>query len=76
MPIYEYKCPKCNETFEQMRPMSQATNLGVCPSCKTESPRAISRLARISSGEGGEDGGLDDFGGGMPDFGGGHGHSH
>ena len=79
MPIYEYKCPSCGDVFEQMRPMSQATNPAACPSCKAESPRTISRLARTgaSGGDGGgDDLGLDgsDFGGG--DFGGGHGHDH
>jgi len=84
MPIYEYKCPSCGDIFEQMRPMSQATNPAACPRCKTESPRTISRLARAASG-GGDGGGADDLGLGGSDFGGGdfgggdfggHGHSH
>jgi putative FmdB family regulatory protein len=81
MPIYEYKCPACGDVFEQMRPMSQATNPAPCPSCKTESPRTVSRLARAGAGSSGGEGGADDlgfggsdFGGG--DFGGGHGHDH
>ena len=83
MPIYEYKCPSCGDVFEQMRPMSQATNPAQCPSCKAESPRTVSRLARASSG--GSDGGGDDLSLGGSDFGGGdfgggdfggHGHSH
>jgi putative FmdB family regulatory protein len=84
MPIYEYTCPKCTETFELRRPMSQATDPAACPTCKTESPRAISRLARVSKGGASEFGGMDDFGGGDfgggdfggGDFGGGHGHDH
>jgi putative FmdB family regulatory protein len=78
MPIYEYKCPQCGETFELRRPMSQATDPAQCPACKVDAPRAISRLARVSHG-GGDEGG-DDFGGDMggdDDFGGGFGgHSH
>ena len=85
MPIYEYKCPSCGDVFEQRRPMSQATDPASCPSCNAQSPRTISRLARVShggEGEGGDFGGGDfgggDLGGGGfggGDFGG-HGHSH
>ena len=76
MPIYEYTCPSCGATFELRRPMSQATEPASCPTCKVASPRAISRLARVSpgGGAGGDEGGGDDFGGG--DFGGGHSHDH
>ncbi len=80
MPIYEYKCPQCGETFELRRPMSQATDPAQCPSCRVDAPRAISRLARVSHGGsagegedfGGDMGGDDDFGGGF----GGHSHDH
>lgn len=85
MPIYEYTCPKCGDTFETMRPMSRSTDPAPCPKCKVESPRAISRLARVSH-SGGDDFGGGDFGGGDfggdDDFGGGDlggefgGHSH
>jgi putative FmdB family regulatory protein len=81
MPIYEYTCPKCGDTFEMMRPMSRSTEPASCPTCNVDAPRAISRLARVSRGGGDDDfgggdfGGDDDFGG---DFGGGEfgGHSH
>jgi putative FmdB family regulatory protein len=77
MPIYEYTCPKCGDTFELRRPMSQATDPGTCPSCHVDAPRAISRVARVSrGGDGGDDFGGDDFGGGMDFGGGGHGHDH
>ena len=76
MPIYEYRCPSCGVTFEQRRPMSQATDAAPCPTCKTESPRSISRLARVSHGGAGDEGGGDDFGLGGSDFSSGHGHDH
>ena len=33
MPIYEYWCSACEKEFEQMRPMSQATEPAKCPDC-------------------------------------------
>ena len=80
MPIYEYRCSSCEQTFEQRRPMSQATDPAACPTCMSASPRAISRLARVSRGDG--SGGEDDGGaeaisqGGSDFYTGGHGHSH
>lgn len=76
MPIYEYKCPSCGDVFEQRRPMSQATDPAPCPSCHAESPRTISRLARVAHGGEEEGGGGEDSGFGASDFGGGHSHDH
>jgi len=77
MPIYEYRCPSCQETFEQRRPMSRAADPAACPNCKGESPRAISRLARVSRGDGsgGDDDGAEAISQGGSDFYSG-GHSH
>jgi putative FmdB family regulatory protein len=33
MPIYEYWCDACGKEFEQMRPMSQASEPANCPTC-------------------------------------------
>lgn len=33
MPIYEYKCVKCNETFEVYRPMRESDEKVKCPKC-------------------------------------------
>lgn len=79
MPIYEYRCPACGDTFEQMRRMSQSTEPAPCPKCQTASARAVSRLARVSFGGdgegGGDDGGMEEFGGAGSQFDE-HGHSH
>ncbi|MBI2848267.1 MAG: zinc ribbon domain-containing protein [Chloroflexi bacterium] len=53
MPIYEYKCPKCELKFEHMRPFSRAEEDASCPRCHECSPRAPSRFAAFSTGEGG-----------------------
>lgn len=53
MPIYEYKCPRCEFKFELMRPFSQSDRDASCPHCHEASPRVLSRFASFSIGEGG-----------------------
>ena len=48
MAIYEYYCPACKKKFELMRPMSQASEKGVCPKCGTPSERGLSRFACLA----------------------------
>jgi putative FmdB family regulatory protein len=46
MPLYEYRCNACSETFELLRPMADRTLQAVCPSCEsTTSMPLISRVA-------------------------------
>jgi putative FmdB family regulatory protein len=46
MPLYEYRCNACLETFELLRPMADRTLQAVCPSCEsTTSMPLISRVA-------------------------------
>jgi len=40
MPTYDYKCLKCNHTFEYFQPMS-AEPLKECPQCKGSLKRII-----------------------------------
>jgi putative FmdB family regulatory protein len=42
MAIYEYYCQKCNEYFEQQRPMKESAEPANCPKCKEKSNRAVS----------------------------------
>ncbi len=39
MPIYEYECNRCGDSFEKMVPFSQAENLPACPHCNSEDTR-------------------------------------
>ena len=49
MPLYEYRCPHCELTFDLLRPFSKADALATCPKCLGEdTKRAISRIAFFS----------------------------
>lgn len=41
MPIYEYKCRKCKESFEAIRPVGDDGRDLACPACGTESPEKL-----------------------------------
>ncbi len=51
MPIYEYHCPKCRETFEELR-KSVDDDVAPCPVCGEPSGRIISNSAFILKGGG------------------------
>jgi putative FmdB family regulatory protein len=42
MPIYEYACPHCQNTFEKRQTISAASKPTACPSCGTSSQRVPS----------------------------------
>ncbi|MBE2268040.1 MAG: zinc ribbon domain-containing protein [Anaerolinea sp.] len=45
MPLYEYDCPGCGQTFEKRVSMSQADAV-TCPNCGGKHPqRKLSRIA-------------------------------
>jgi len=51
VPIYEYKCRKCNKKFELLRSMSASDEDIECPECGAESPeRVFSMFGTGSSG--------------------------
>ena len=54
MPLYEYFCPTCSDTFEQLRPAQKADDTATCPAC-TE-PAAHRVLSLFASGAKGADG--------------------
>jgi putative FmdB family regulatory protein len=36
MPIYEYECNQCGESFEKIVRFSEADNLPACPTCESK----------------------------------------
>ncbi len=50
MPLYEYRCDACDQTFEELRSSSEADAAIECPSC--ESRRTARKLSRFASGAG------------------------
>jgi putative FmdB family regulatory protein len=41
MPIYEYKCLRCNSTFEKKRMITEMDYMLICPDCKSNESRRI-----------------------------------
>lgn len=42
MPLYEYKCPSCENEFSELQTLDEYSPLRVCPSCNVPSPRKLS----------------------------------
>jgi len=53
MPIYEYLCHDCETKFEQLRPLSQATEAAACPGCQQSAERVLSTFACFTTDESG-----------------------
>ena len=74
MPIYEFRCPSCEQKFDVMKPREKAGDPAVCPDDGTEAHRVFSS-SFIGTGGGdfdfGDMGSMPDMGGmgGMPDMG-------
>ncbi len=41
MPIYEYKCKKCGESFDAYRPLSASDDMIKCPKCGEKNPERV-----------------------------------
>jgi putative FmdB family regulatory protein len=53
MPLYEYNCPDCGETFERLRRMQDADRELDCPKCGSgEVKRLLSTFAPQMGGGG------------------------
>ena len=54
MPIYEYRCQTCGDTFEKFLPSMTARQDFSCPACgSAQIKRAISLFARSGAASGG-----------------------
>jgi putative FmdB family regulatory protein len=51
MPIYEYKCSKCNHEFEKLESFN-AKSVCTCPECGTTAKRMLSLGSFILKGSG------------------------
>jgi putative FmdB family regulatory protein len=41
MPIYEYRCRKCNKEFEAIQKLAEGPGDIVCPACGTNNPEKL-----------------------------------
>ena len=49
MPLYEFRCRSCDETFEVRRPMSQSNEPAACPQGHDDSVRLLSVFASVGA---------------------------
>ncbi len=52
MPIYEYRCPKCQKVFEEWSHITEDHPEEPCPDCGTSSPRIMSSTSFVLEGGG------------------------
>jgi len=64
MPIYEYRCRTCGDTFDELRPTTEADAPVTCTCGAEDSARLPSLIARGSGAELPMSGGAEPAGGG------------
>ncbi|MBO4301102.1 MAG: zinc ribbon domain-containing protein [Desulfovibrio sp.] len=52
MPIYEFRCPKCQKNFEEWVRLADAHGQEPCPECGALSPRIMSHTSFVLKGGG------------------------
>ena len=58
MPIYEYECRNCKETFEVLQKSGEGNEGILCPKCNTDKPeRLFSAFCSTTSKSGAPSGG-------------------
>ncbi|MEO6156670.1 MAG: zinc ribbon domain-containing protein [Ilumatobacteraceae bacterium] len=53
MPLYEFRCRTCDETFEVRRPMSEAGLPATCPDGHDDAVRLLSVFASVGASSNG-----------------------
>ena len=69
MPLYEYRCDECDETFEVLRRITEKDDAR-CPSCERPARKLLSGFA-VGGGGASSDAGISGGGCGGGGFGGG-----
>ena len=64
MPLYEYYCQTCSETFDLLRPISRMDDEALCPRCNGGLQRKLSVFASFSTSAEGETSAIAGGGGG------------
>ena len=49
VPVYEFRCKSCDDTFEVRRPMSEASEPATCPSGHDGAVRLLSVFASVGA---------------------------
>ena len=57
MPIYEFKCKKCGERFEALRPVGDSGKKLNCPDCGAKAPEKVPAVFATSSSSASPSGG-------------------
>ncbi len=47
MPLYDFRCRTCDETFEVRRPMSESSDPAVCPQGHDDTVRLLASFASV-----------------------------
>jgi putative FmdB family regulatory protein len=74
MPLYEYRCRTCDDTFELRRAMSESSEPATCPSGHDGAVRLLSVFASVGASNG-QSGGMSAGAAPAPSSGGGCGAS-
>jgi putative FmdB family regulatory protein len=54
MPLYEYRCPDCGQTFDKIVRFSEADKIPICPNCgENNAQKLISASAVIGTSSSG-----------------------
>ncbi len=54
MPLYEYTCTVCSNSFDRLRPIREMDDEANCPDCGSPSHRQLSVFMSFSAGADGE----------------------